>query len=219
MNKLGLKIFKVFKIIILSIIIIFLLLYFSLWFYTYISVPKELKIKYSQNIESNLSDEQYNIILFYFNGNKNHRIKNYPFIVDMIIYFMKAMKDLEDKSYYTIPTRTAEVIYWDYFENSIRNNRTLKGVIIQYGFVRHIVAKYDYKKCINIIMKSIWMGENIFGLENACMEYYRKTITDITNEELISLLVLTRGSQMYKLNSERNINKTAEIMNKYKLTN
>jgi len=197
MNKLGLKIFKVFKIIILIIIIIFFLYYFYLWNYIYKSVPEELKNKYNQNIESNLSDEQYDIILFYYNGNKNHKLRNYPFIVDTIILSYMVMKD--NKSY-AIAVKTAYTVAGEYLEENIGKYRTLDEDIIRYGFVRHIVAKYDYKKCINIIMKSICMGENIFGLENACMEYYRKTIADITNEELFSLLVLSRDPQMYELN-------------------
>jgi hypothetical protein len=210
MGKLQLIIFRIFKIIIFGIIFIFLLLYFSLWIYVYNLVPKELKNKYNQNIESNLNDEQYEIILFYYNGNKNHKLRNYPFILDIIIEFTENKKYMKE---YTIASRTATTISGNYFLDNMGKYTSLDEHIIDYGLIRYIVAKYDYKKCINIIMNDIWMGENIYGLENACMQYYQKTITDITNEELFSLLVW-RPSR-YKLNSDENIRRTKEIMDKY----
>jgi hypothetical protein len=213
MNKLHLILFKVFKIIILGGVQLFLSLYFSLWIYVYNLVPKESKNKYNQNIESNLNDEQYDIILFFYNGNKNRKLRNYPFIVDMIIEFnlyKKNMKRLQ------IPKMTADAITLNLLDNNRGKYTSLDEHIMTYGLIRYIVAKYDYKKCINIIMKETWMGENILGLENACMYYYQKAITDITDEELFSLLVLSGSPSRYKINSDANIRKTKERMDKYK---
>jgi hypothetical protein len=214
MNKLQFILFRIFKITILGIILIFLLLYFSLWIYVYNFVPKELKNKYNQNIESNLNDEQYDIILFYYNGNKNHKLKNYPFIIDIIIELNMEKKYMK---IYSIASMTAKTIVGNHFSDNKGKYTSMDWHIMNYGLIRYIVAKYDYKKCIDIIMNDIWMGENIFGLENACMQYYQKTIKNITNEELFSLLVLSWSPQRYKLNSEENIRKTKENMERYKL--
>jgi hypothetical protein len=193
----------------------FLLLYFSLWIYVHNSIPKELKNKYNQNIESYLNNEQYDIILFSYNGNKNHKLRNYPFIVDIIIEFVSMDKKYMRK--YSIASMAASTIVGNHFSDNKGKYTSMDWHIMNYGLFRYIVAKYDYKKCIDIEMKDIWIGENIFGLENACMEYYQKTITNITNEELFSLLVFSKDPHRYKLNSEENIRKTKENMDRYKL--
>jgi membrane peptidoglycan carboxypeptidase len=53
----------------------------------------------------------------------------------------------------------------------------------------------------------IW-GEKIYGIKNACEHYYHKDIRNITNEELVSLIMLSYNPIRYKMGSEENKNKT-----------
>ena len=90
MNSFKVLFMRVFSRIIIGIVFIFLLGYFSLWTYIIYFVPKELKIEYNKNIESYLNDEQYELITFAINGNKEHKFKWYPFIIDFIITRIQA---------------------------------------------------------------------------------------------------------------------------------
>jgi hypothetical protein len=207
MNKHLSIIIKIFSKIVLGIIILILLFYFSLWIYVYNIVPKELKITYNQNIESYLNEEQYNIILFSLDGDKNY--KWYPFIFDFI--FIATNK--RDHNY--IASLTASTIAGEYFSNNLGKYSSLDWHIMNYGLMRYIIVKNDYKKCINIIFKNLWMGENIRGIENASEYYYQKNVKNISNDELVSLILLSKNPSKYKINSEENINSTLNVINKY----
>jgi hypothetical protein len=211
MNKLLSKLMKIFSKIIFGIILLFLLFYFSLWIYVCNFVPKELKTIYNQNIESYLTNEQYNIILFSLNRNKSHRFKWYPFILDFIFEI-----NFKNNHNY-IASLASSTIAEKYFSDD--NNRvkytTMDWHIMNYGLMRYIIIKNDHKKCINIIFKNSYMGENIYGIENASEHYYHKNISDISNEELVSLIVLTYNPTRYKINSEENKYRTLKILNEY----
>jgi hypothetical protein len=182
-----------------------LLFYFYLWIYVYNFIPKELKIIYNQNTESYLNDEQYNVILFSLNGNKNH--KWYLFIFDFIF-------TSNSKNNY-IALIAASTIAGEYFSNNKEKHTTMDWHIMNYGLMRYIVIKNDYRKCINILFKNAYMGEKIYGIKNACEYYYHKDISNITNDELVSLIVLSYNPIRYKMGSEENKNKTLKILNEY----
>jgi hypothetical protein len=206
MNELLSKLMKIFSKIIFWIVLLFLLFYFSLWIYVCNFVPRELKIIYNQDIESYLNDEQYDIILYSMNGNKNHRFKWYPFIFDFILI---------TNNHNYIASITASTIAGEYFSNNKGKYTTIDWHIINYGLMRYIILKNEYRKCINIIFKNAYMGENIYGIKNACEYYYQKNIRDIENKELVSLIVLSYNPTRYKINSNENKNRTLRILNNY----
>ena len=205
------KLIKIFLRIVFGIIILFLLFYCVLWIWSNNFVPKELKIMYTQNIESYLNDEQYNIILFSKNGNKNHRFKWYPFMFDFIF------SSISLKNHNYIASMTASTIAGEYFSNNIRKFSNGKWHVMNYGLMRYIVFKNDYRKCIDIIYKNNYMGENIFGIKSASEYFFEKNIKDISNEELISLIVLSCNPETYKVNNEENKSRTLKIINEYGL--
>jgi hypothetical protein len=207
MNKPLSKPMKISLKIIFGLIILFLLFYFSLWIYVCNFIPKELKIIYNQNTEIYLNDEQYNVILFSLSGNKNHRFKWYPFIFDFI--FMGNSKN----NY--IASIAASTIAGEYFANNKGKHTTTDWHIMNYGVMRYIVIKNDYRKCINIIFKNAYMGKGIYGIKSACEHYYHKNIRDITNEELVSLIVLSYNPTRYKMGSEANKNRTLKLLSEY----
>ena len=210
MNKI--KIRKIFSGIIFGIILFVIIIYFSIWIYICNSVPKDLKYSYNQNIESYLNDEQYDIIFFLLNGNKKHKYKWYPLILDFII------SEISEKNHNYLASMTASTIIGEYLSNDYRKKMTsIDWHIKDYALMRYIVYKNDYRKCINIIFKNIYMGENIFGIENACKHYFEKEITNLSTDELVSLIVLSYSPTRFKINSEENKIRVMNIIHEYNL--
>jgi len=213
MNNILLKLKKIILKIFFISIILFLILYFSLWLIISNYFPKELKNIYNKNIENYLTDEQYDIILFSHNGNKKLKFKWYPFAFD----FISTIISFKNHNY--LASLTASTIVGEYFENNHGKYTNIDWHIMNYGLMRYIVRKNDYKKCINIFYDNNYMGgfngENLLGIKNACDYYYQKNIKDISNEEFISLVVLSYNPQRYKINSEENKQKTLHFMSEY----
>jgi hypothetical protein len=206
---------KIFLKVIAGIILLVLLFYFSLWIYICNFVPKELKNIYNQNVESYFNDEQYDIISFSLDGNKKHRFKWYPFIFDFIFSINSTSNNNSENNYNYTASIATSIIAGEYFSNNREKYTTMDWHIMSYGFMRYIVIKNDYRKCINIIFRNVYMGENIYGIKNASEYYYHKNISDLANDELISLSLLLRNPTRYKINSEENRNKTLKILNEY----
>ena len=161
-------------------------------------------------MEYYLNDEHYNIILFSLNGNKIKNYKWYPFLFDFVL-------DIPyEKNHNYIPSLTASTITGDYFSNNSGKHTSMDWHIMNYGLKRYVILKNDYKKCINIIFKNIYLGKDIYGIENAAKYYYQKNIMDISDEELISIILLSNNSTRYEINNEENKNKTFKIINEYK---
>jgi len=211
MKRIGSIIFKISKTTVFVIILFCLLLYFSLWIYINNSVPKELKLKYNQNIESCFNDNQYEIILFSFAGHKNNRFKWHPFLFDFIFVIISGKYDN------TIASVTASTIAGEYFYDNIGKYTMTDWHIMNYGFTRYVIIKNNYKKCIDIILEKCLLGENIYGIKNASKHYFNKEVSDLSDEELISLIVLSYAPTRFKIGTEENRNRTLKIINEYGL--
>jgi hypothetical protein len=207
---------KIFSRSIFGLIVLSLLLYFSLWIYISNFVPKELKYKYNQNIESNFSDEQYHIISFSLSGEKTHKFKWYPFIIDFFVVFTKEYNS-NYESINTIAAIAASAIAGEYFNSNLGRYTTMDWHIMNYGFIRYLIVKNDYKKCIDIIMEECFLGENIYGIKNGSKRYFNKEINELSNEELVSLIVLFKNPTRYKMETEENKNRTVKILNEYNI--
>jgi hypothetical protein len=205
MNKVIKTILNIIFKILCSIIILLLLLYFGLWIFVNNSIPKEVKQKYNNSSVLNISDEQYQIIWFVWEKNKNNKFKWYPFIIDG---FFRSYAD----SY------ASYLLLYDndkYNEKLKRSPNRLPVWHMEYGLKRYIRKKNDYKKCLSIILSKSSMGNGIYGIENASKYYYNKIIEDLTEKELISLVLLSLSSTRYKIGGENSENKTNEIIYKY----
>ena len=117
--------------------------------------------------------------------------------------------------YNYIPSITATTIASRYFNNNLGKYSTMDLNIMSYGLKRYLIMKNDYRKCLNIIYNNVYMGHNIYGINNACEYYHQKNIKDISDEELISLVIFSNSPTKYEINSEENKNKTLEILNDY----
>ena len=215
MNKYILIFLNILKRVMFGIIILFFILYFSLWILFSNWIPKELKIMYNQDIESYFSDEQYNIITFSLSDNKGNKFKWYPFIVDIFVQFNNVYKNRKSKNINSIAYMATSRIALEYFHNNIGKYGNMEWHMMNYGLERYIILKNDYKKSIDIITGKGWMGLGIFGFKNASEYYYNKEIKELTNEELISLRVLMDNPGYYKIGSEENKIRTERILNEY----
>ena len=205
MNKVIKTILNIILKILCSIISLLLLLYFGLWIFVNNSIPKEVKQKYNNSSVLNISDEQYQIIWFVWEKNKNNKFKWYPFIIDA---FFRSYAD----SY------ASYLLLYDndkYNEKLKHSHNRLPVWHMEYGLKRYIRKKNDYKKCLTIILSKSPMDNGIYGIENACKYYYNKKIEDLTEKELISLALLSLSSTRYKIGGENSENKANEIIYKY----
>ena len=191
---------------ILQIIIILLLcLYFGLWIFVNNSIPKDIKNKYNRSNLLELSDEQYQIIWFIWTNNKNYEFKWYPFLIDAF-YMNKA------DSYASM------LLLWEndkYKEKLKYSPNRLPVWNMEYGLARYIKNKNNYKKCLSVILSNSCMGNEIYGIENACKYYFNKNLENITERELISLSIITLNYTMYEIGGIRLENKLNEILSEY----
>jgi len=147
--------------ILLGILSFSIIFYISLWIYVIKFVPKELKSKYNENIESYFNNEQYKLISFSINNNEKYLFKWYPFIIDFLIINDNPVKNI---NYNSIPEITASAIALEHHHRNLGKYKTIDWHIMNYGFMRYIIFQNDYKKCIDIIFNNAYMGEGIFGI-------------------------------------------------------
>ena len=187
---------------VIRVIVLFILfLYFGLWIYITKTVPEELKQYYDQFEMNYISDNKYQIIWFVFTGNKNYGFKRYPFIIDRLF---EGKNNIE--SYVSFNIINTNEKYRKDFRSETWN--------VEYGLSRYIRWDNNYKKCMNYIINYGYFGNNIFGIVNASEYYFKKRIDDLTERELISL-VLFINSGRYRIGSDLSENKINEIINTY----
>lgn len=201
------KLLKILVSIVFGMIGLCLLLYFSLWIYAGSSVPKELKDTYNQDIESYFTDEQYDVISFAFTREKNYQFTWRPFIFD-IIFFQKENN---------IAFISSSNISAKYVHNNKGKYTMMDWRIMDYGFLRYIITQNDPKKCIDIIMKDCFLGPEIYGIEHAGRHYFSKEVKDLSNEELISLVISLPSPIRFGIGTEMNKARTQEILDGFVL--
>jgi membrane carboxypeptidase/penicillin-binding protein PbpC len=201
MNKIIRKILNISIKIICIIVLIILFIYFGLWIFITKSVPEDLKEQYDNSIVLDITDNQYQIIWFVLTGNKNYRFIWSPLIIE---YLFKERNDKLD-SHISLLVNADE---------KYRKPYRIETWNISYGLSRYIRWDNNYKKCLSLIMTHVNMGNNIYGLEDAGEYYYNKNISNLTDRELISLVILCESPSLYKIGEIYSENKINEIMNK-----
>jgi hypothetical protein len=149
-----------------------------------------------------MPDNKYQIIWFTITGNKNYGFKWYPFVIDRI--FGERNNDI--KKYVAFNIINTNEKYKKGYRMETWN--------IEYGLSRYIRSDNDYKKCLNYIINYGYIGNNISGIINASEYYYNKNINNLTDRELISLVLLF-NSRRYIIGSDYSENKIDEIVNLY----
>jgi hypothetical protein len=186
-NKLLLKLVLKVSCIVL---ILSLISYFCLWIYTVNTLPEDLKQDYNENGLIDISDEQYQIIWFVLTGNKNYGFKWNIFLLDN---FYKSK----------IERHISQILIGEKFKNKYRELRISKRFFmsfLEYGLSRYIKNDNNYKKCLSIIIKNSYMGNDIKGYEEACNVYYNENLKNVSPKELINIVFLSL-SPAYKIGS------------------
>jgi membrane carboxypeptidase/penicillin-binding protein PbpC len=203
MNKIIKRILNISIKIICMTFLIILVIYSGLWIFVIKSVPEELKEQYDNSIILDITDSQYQIIWFVLTENRNYRFIWYPFIIE--IFFRERNDNLDN--YISILINSNE---------KYRKPYRMQGWNIEYGLSRYIRSDNNYKKCLSLLITQVNMGNNIYGLENASEHYYNKKIDDLTEKELVSLLLLSKSPSLYKIGETFTETKTNEILEKYR---
>ena len=194
-----LKYFSKFLFILLSIII---LLYFGLWIFITMSVPIELKQLYEQTNIVDLTERQYRLIWSTWTENNNFRFKWYPIILDG--YFQDGIDSYASLLLLYKNEKTLALL------NSSPSRLPVSH--IEYGLSRYIKWDNNYKKAFSVISTYGYMNNNIYGFENASKYYYSKNAKDLSEIELISLVILYFSPSRYEIGSHASESKTDEIM-------
>jgi len=179
---------KLLKKIILIIIIFIIISYFTLWIYVTKSVPKTLKEIYDQQIVFDISENQYNLMWFVWTENKNYRFVWYPFL-------FKIGKNNDNLDNY--------ISFFLINSNEIFNKPYgLQVWHINYGLARYIRKDNNYKKCLSVIIEKC--------LYDRSQQYYNKGINDLTDKELIKLMLSIESN--HYLYSNRTEIRVAELL-------
>jgi hypothetical protein len=203
MNKLLIRISRIFVKIICVITACIIFSYFGLWIYVTNSVPKELKLLYDESVIVELSDNQYNLIWFTLTGNKNYEFKWYPFIFDTIF---------EKKEYNLVGH-----IAFHFINSNEKYRRSYRYITwnVENGLIRYIKYNNNYKKFLSIIINSGYMGNGIYGFEDASKYYFSKTLEYLNDRELLSIVLLYISSSRFSVESKNSENRINEIIEKY----
>ena len=196
------KVIKQLLRIIFITVFITTLLYFGLWVFIAKNVSDELKQQYSQNMISNFSDNQFQLMWYVLTGNKNYRFTWYPPLIEVI-----GKKEL------SLGNTVAAFIL--HSNGKYRNQLRLKTWNLEYGLARYIKWDNDYKRCVSVIISHSYLGDNIFGFANASNYYYEKNTIDLTERELISIVLLSLSPVLYKIESEYSERKIEELIYNY----
>jgi hypothetical protein len=182
-----------------------LVLYFGLWIYTVNILPDDLKQGYKQFDLIDISNEQYQIIWFVWTQNRNYGFKWNAFLLDN---FYKSK----------IERYVSQILIGEKFQNNYRELRGSKKFLmgfLEYGLSRYIKNDNNYKKCLSIIIKNNYMSNGIKGYEEACNFYYNENLKNVSQKELIAVVLLSVSPIIYKIGSLRSEDKINEIYYNY----
>jgi hypothetical protein len=201
MNKYFKLMAKILSRTIIGIMAFIILLYFALWIYTIKYIPKNYKENYEKSIVLDIDENQYQIIWYILTKNKNYGFKWYPFIFDVIL------RDNRDNvDFIAAKTIIMNLDYMDLYSSHIRD----------YSLTRYINYDNNWKKCISIIASNGYYGNGIYNLENAMEYYYKKNLKNITERELIAMILLLSSPTRYEIGSNYSETKIEEIFNEYR---
>ncbi|MCL2801376.1 MAG: transglycosylase domain-containing protein [Treponema sp.] len=208
MNKIINIILKIILRILFCIIILSILLYVCLWIYVINFTPKEYKNHYDNKIIIDLDEGQYEIIWFTLTRNNRYKVKWKPFIFDIFIeYYFR--EDHKNVGYLAANSML--------FELNANNIPSMQWHILNYSFTRYVEFDKNWKKCLSIIITNGYYGNGVYGIINASEYYYNKKINDVTEKELISLILLNLGSNRFEIGSiisEETINEIYNLFRK-----
>jgi len=161
--------------IILSIVIV---IYSALWIYVNSHKDHEAIENYKRKINVTLTDDQAKIIWFTYTNNKNYGFTWYPLIFDIIF----------EKPNNNIDLIAGEIIVGDFrkYKNS------MEAHFVSYAMKRYVNRKINWKECIEIIASNTYFRNGIIGIENASKEYYNKSLEELTEKELIGIIILEK---------------------------
>ena len=160
--------------IILSIVIV---IYSVLWVYINNHKDHEAIENYKQNINVTLTDDQAKIIWFTYTNNKNYGFTWYPLIFD--IFFEK-------------PNNNIDLIAGKIIVGDFRKYNSLEAHFVSYAMKRYMNRKINWKECIEIIASNMYFRGGTYGIENASKEYYNKSLEELTEKELIGIIILEK---------------------------
>jgi len=173
-TKIVLKILYIFLSIVLSGVII---IYSVLWIYINDHRDNEAIENYKQRINIELTEDQAKIIWFAYTNNKNYGFTWYPLIFDIIF-----------EKHNNIDLIAGEMIVGDFR----KYKSSMEARFVSYAMKRYVNRKINWKECIEIIASNMYFSNKIFGIENASKEYYKKSYKELTEKELIGIIILEK---------------------------
>jgi len=177
-----------------GIMLFFVIAYLGLWIYGTIYVSNDFKEYYKDYEIMDLTENQYKIIWYALTGNNDYKFRWSPFLFDIIYYLIT-----ENDNFGSIEFYTSEVIINNSGYSGLNNAHPR-----YYLLYRFINYDNDWKRCISILMNNWYFGNNLRTLEEATKYYYDKDLSNISERELASLLLIKFPN--YEINDLMNEN-------------
>ena len=182
---------------------VLLVLYSSVEVLLYTKAMKYSALKVKEQIKVTISDDQAKLIWFAFNGDKNYRT-TYQIIGSDIIN--QKNNQIQIIAAYKQVMSTNDYMKWNELDFQIR----------LYSTIRYINTHINWKDCIEFIISNNDFGRSgARDLNQAAQDYFKKSVSELGDYELLSLCILIKGSRLYSIGSERSKNKVESIIENY----
>lgn len=183
------RIFRILKkIIIISLLVLISLPvigYISLWIYASTYTQKISEETLHSYTTASLTEHQAQLIWFTAANNRNYGFTYYPFLFDI---FLKPPRD-------NIDVITASDIL---YKQGVDYDTSIKMYIAVYATYRYINRRFNWKDCLEFLVSISYMGNEIFGIEDASNHFYNKPFSNLSDREIIGLsLIMFRSPYKY----------------------
>lgn len=201
--------------IILLIILITIIL-------TLLFLPKEKNNTEIQILDNN--DDEISLLNNYNKTNSENINNINPKFIEMLLciedkdfykhhgFSIKRIAGATINNLFSTTTQGASTITQQYIKTTYLNNsknilRKIKEIILS--------IKLEYKINKDVILEkylsSLYFGNNIYGLTNACKYYYNSNINELSASQMISLISLINAPSKYSNNLNKWHNKNCSI--------
>ena len=159
----------------------------------------EYELIYKTNVD--LTENQEKLAWFYYSEDKTYKYKYYPIFFDLLF--------LRPKSW-GIPIITSS-----YMIDNRKYKSHMEFSLVWYATMRYLIRNIDWRICLEYNLSYSHFGNNTYGLNEAAMNNYGKKVAELSDLELIKLLLFTVSPTKYVQNVQLLNERAEEIYNEY----
>lgn len=120
-----------------------------------------------------------------------HRGVDFRGILRAILKNLKARKIVQGGS--TLTQQLARRLLKD-------NRKSIRRKLRESRLALQLEKNYNKAQILDLYLEKIYWGGNVFGIHNAALTYFKKTVSELGLSEIIQLIALLRGPNLYLKN-------------------